>query len=123
MENSWQDVVFVTTLFALGILGFFGITLLPLRSAKLLRSNLLLWRTSPLGKVTFTVLAFVAIAAIAFAFTCTVKVSRCLLGYHCSADRSGGWLYLAQIGFLYALFETLAFLVLFAGRKLSRVTT
>ena len=123
MNHSWQYWPFITSLYALGVLGFFAITLLPLRSWLLLRRNSHLLSASTFGKVSYALILLAAILAIGVSGFILFKVSKCLLGLHCSANRSGGWFFLASIGFWYMAFEVLSFTILRAARRFSRVAT
>jgi hypothetical protein len=118
-----NDIAFFGSIYGFGILGLFGITLLPLRAAKLLWQHASLLRSRLINKLLYAIVGAAASVAIVGASFCTFHVARCLLGGWCTADRSGGWLYLVGVGFWYAAFELVAFVVFQVGRKLARVAT
>jgi hypothetical protein len=121
MVHSWQDIALQSAFWWFGFLGLFGITLLPWRSVQLVYRNWAPSRASVIGRICFLLLALAAALAFFAAVACTYDMSRCLLGYHCSANRAGGWLYLGGVGFWYFAFELVAFIVLLTARKLGRV--
>ena len=121
--DSWQGIALQAAFWGFGFLGLFGITLLPWRSLQLLRRSWSPTCASVLGRICFLLLVLAAALALVAAVACTYDVSRCLLGYHCSANRAGGWMYLAGVGFWYAAVVLVAFIVLFVVGKLGRVAT
>ena len=110
MASSLEAVAFATALYALGGLGFLGVTLLPFRSWLLVRRYSWALRSAMEQRCCYLALVAAAIAATTFAGTSLVHAARCLLGYHCSANAAGGWIAMAGIGFWYAAFEVAAFL-------------
>ena len=117
MDLSWQGFAFEATFLGLGIIGLFGITLLPVRAFVHLRR---LWRTtlSATGdRVAFALLSLTSLGTITASVWLTIHVSRCLLGYHCSANAAGGWLSLAGIGFWYLAYELTALVILSIRRR------
>jgi len=123
MEYSWQYWLFLSSLYVLGVIGFFAITLLPLRSWILLRRNSGFLSASTIGKFGYALVALAAISAIALSGASLVHVAKCLLGYHCSANRAGGWFLVASIGVWYLSFELFAFVVFRFLRRDYRVAT
>lgn len=119
--DSWENVAIQAAFWGFGFLGLFGISLLPWRSVQLVHRSWALSSGSYVGRTCFLLLVLAAVLALVAAVACTYDVSRCLLGFHCSANRAGGWLYLADIGIWYAAFELVAFIVLLTARKLGRV--
>ena len=123
MMDSWQSVTLQAPFWGFGFLGLFGITLLPWRSLRLIYRCWAPSRASVLSRLCFMLLILAAALALTAAVACTYDMSRCLLGYHCSANRAGGWIYLAGVGFWYAAFELVALILVFALRKLGRAAT
>jgi hypothetical protein len=123
MPHSWEDWLFVSLIYAFGIVGFFGITLLPWRSFRLLRHNAVLLRTSRTGIATYALLGAAAVTSVLMASNSLFHISKCLLGFHCNANRSGGWLFLASIGFWYLAFELVSALILAVARRSKGVAT
>ena len=117
MAQTWQSTFFEAALIALGVVGFFAISLLPLRAWTLLRQNKGLILAPFYGKTAYAIVCIAAAAAIWASASSLLKVSHCLLGLHCSANRAGGWLFLSSIGFWYLAFETLVAGVLLAVRR------
>ena len=120
MEQPWPSTLFDVAVVVLGVVGFFAITLLPLRAWALLRKNSGLLSTT-YGRLAYGLVALAAILAIGLSASSLINVSHCLLGLHCSANRAGGWLFLITIGIWYLAFETLAFVVLATARRLLHV--
>ena len=123
METPPQYWLLVSALYLLGTIGFFGITLLPLRAWLLLRANLPLLSAPALGKVAYFLVMLAAIVAVGLSAASLAKVAKCLLGLHCHANRSGGWFFLVSIGVWYLAFEAFAFAVFQTVRRLIRVAT
>jgi hypothetical protein len=99
MEKSFVAIAFYATFYGLGAVGFAAVTALPLRFWVLMRRKA--WAiNSGIGHRTgYLLLAMIGIAALAIAGTSLVHVSRCLLGFHCSANAAGGWIAMGGIGF------------------------
>ena len=123
METPPQYWLLVSAIYLLGAIGFFGITLLPLRAWLLLRAHFPILSASTLGKVAYLLVILAAILAVGLSAASLAKVAKCLLGLHCHANRSGGWFFLVSIGVWYLAFEAFAFAVFQTVRKLSRVAT
>ncbi|MBD8527625.1 hypothetical protein [Pseudomarimonas arenosa] len=123
MDGSSQCSFAIAAIYVAGAFGLVGITLLPLRSWTLLQRNLCLLSDGPNGKAAFVMLLLSAILAIGLSVEPTFKVVKCLLGYHCSGNRAGGWLFLSMIGLFYLLFEAVAFTVIRLAKLRSRAET
>ena len=116
-------LIFAGSLYALGFIGLFAITLLPLRSFLLLRHNLYLWRASAIGKAALLVVVVVAVLAISASIFPLARVFLCLTETYCGPNRAHGWFYLAFIGALYLGFEIASNLTLTVARRVARVAT
>jgi hypothetical protein len=123
MEYPWHYWLWASLIYGFGATGFFAVTLLPLRSYLLLRGNKNLLSAGGAGVVVYVLLVLVVVAAVILAAQSLVGVSKCLLGFHCSANRSGGWFFLAGVGFWYLAFELLSALILAVARRSTRVAT
>ena len=123
METPPQYWLLVSAFYLLGGIGFFGITLLPLRAWLLLRANLSLLSAPILGKAAYLLVMLAAALAVGLSTASLAKVAKCLLGLHCHANRSGGWFFLAYISVWYLSFEAFAFAIFKTVRRLSRVAT
>jgi hypothetical protein len=121
--TDWSYLLLAGSIYALGFLGLFGITLLPLRAFQILRRNSYLWRTSALGKTAVLIAAVAGISAISMSIPQVVRMFRCLTEMHCGANRASGWFTLAFIGVYYLGFEVVTNVVLAIARKVSRVAT
>lgn len=117
------DIAMQIAFWGFGVLGLFAITLLPWRSLRVVGHGRALSHASIAGRFYFVLLVLAAITALIGGTTCTYEMSRCLLGYHCSANRAGGWIYLAGVGVWYAVFEFVAFIVVSTARRVVRHAT
>ena len=113
----------VGAIYALGFLGLFAFTLLPLRAFLALRRNLHLWHATAIGKVALLVVAVVAVTAISLSVFPVTRVFRCLTETYCGPNRAHGWFYLAFIGMIYLGFEALSKITLAVARRVSRAAT
>jgi uncharacterized membrane protein len=113
-----DSVAFFGSIYGFGVLGLFGITLLPFRAARLLWQHVGLLRSRSINQLLYVLVGLAAVITLVGASFCTFHVARCLMGYWCTADRSGGWLYLVGVGFWYAAFEVFAFVSFFVASKL-----
>ena len=120
--TDWSYLLLASTIYALGFLGLFGISLLHLRAFLALRRNADLWRWRS-GKAALLLVAVAAAIAIFFGVFSVSGVFRCLTGLHCSANRAGGWFYLATFGAWYLAFELVSTVILVVARKVTRVAT
>ena len=123
MSHSAQGILLITAMYVFGVIGLFGITLFPLRAVSLFRRNISLWAASRAGKWLLVSMLFVSVLLFCLCVDATVDVSRCLLGYHCGANRASGWLNLTSIGIWYSLFEILSLPFGFLSRKVAGVAT
>ena len=121
--TDWSYLLFTGSIYALGFLGLFGITLLPLRAFQILHRNSYLWLTSVLGKTALLIAAAAGIAAISMSIPQVARLFRCLTEIHCGANRASGWFTLAFIGVYYLGFEVVTNVVLAVARKVNRVAT
>ena len=112
MERSLEAAAFLAILYGLGAVGFAAVTLLPFRFWVLMRRYAGAIRSGIGPRVAYVLLAIVGIAALLVAGVCLVRVSRCLLGFHCSANAAGGWMALGGVGFWYLAFELVAFIII-----------
>lgn len=115
--TDWSYLLFVSSIYALGFLGLFGVSLLPLRAFLALRRNASLWHSSVLGKASLILVGTTAIAAIAIGIPQIAGVFRCLTEMHCGANRASGWFFLAAFGASYLAFELVSTVVLAVARK------
>ncbi|KRA51101.1 hypothetical protein ASD77_15870 [Pseudoxanthomonas sp. Root65] len=76
--TDWPYLLFASSIYALGFIGLFGISLLPIRATLALRRNAFLWRSSFIGKAALILVGAAAIAAIAFGIPQIAGVFRCL---------------------------------------------
>ncbi|PZU27775.1 MAG: hypothetical protein DI584_07960 [Stenotrophomonas sp.] len=121
--TDWSSLLFASSIYALGFLGLFGISLLPLRAFVALRRNASLWHSSVLGKTALILVGATAIAAIAIGIPQIAGVFRCLTEMHCGANRASGWLFLATFGASYLAFELVSTAVLAVARKVGNVAS
>ena len=121
--TDWSYLLFSSTIYALGFLGLFGISLLPLRAFLALRRNASLWQSSAIGKVSLVLIGAAAVVAISFGVVLIADVFRCLTEMRCGANRASGWFFLAMFGACYLAFEILSITILTVARKVCRVAT
>jgi hypothetical protein len=121
--TDWSHLLVSGSIYALGFLGLFGITLLPLRAFLALRRNSYLWHVSTLGKAILLVVAIAAVAAISLSVPSVARVFRCLTETYCGANRASGWFFLAFIGVFYLAFEVVSSTLLAVARRVVRVAT
>lgn len=76
--TDWSYLLFVSSIYAFGSLGLFGVSLLPLRAFLALRRNASLWHSSVLGKTSLILVGTTAIAAIANGIPQIAGVFPCL---------------------------------------------
>lgn len=118
-----QGFLLLAAMYAFGVIGLFGITLFPIRFVTLFRKNVFLWSRSNMGKFLLVSMLLVSAVLLCFCVELTIDMSRCLLGYHCGANRASGWMKLSSIGFFYALFELLSLPFCILSRRMSGVET
>jgi len=121
--TDWPYLLFASSICALGFIGLFGISLLPIRATLALRRNAFLWRSSFIGKAALIIVGAASIAAIAFGIPQIAGVFRCLNEMHCGANRASGWFFLAVFGACYLAFELVSIIVLAVARRLGGVAT
>jgi len=121
--TDWPYLLFASSIYALGFLGLFGISLLPIRATLALRRNAFLWRSSFIGKAALILVGATAVTAIAFGILQIAGVFRCLTEMHCGANRASGWFFLAVFGACYLAFELVSIIVLAVARRLGGVAT
>ena len=121
--TDWSSLLLASSIYALGFLGLFGVSLLPLRALSALRRNAFLWHSSVLGKTSLILVGVAAIAAIAIGVPQIAGVFHCLTEMHCGANRASGWLFLAVFGACYLAFELVSTVVLAVARKVGSVAT
>ena len=119
MTDATEFAIFQTLIFALGALGLFSIGALPLRTYSTVRR--LRATAAPAWQLLAILVA--AIFATGLASQFLYGLGKCLLiSYRCSANASGGWIYAAFLGAIYAVFE-LALFIFLAVAKNHRVAT
>jgi hypothetical protein len=111
MADTLAAAGFYAMFYGLGAVGFVAVTALPARVWLFARRYAWAWRSSLAQRVALALVLVAGLVAIALAASCLYSVARCLLGYHCSANRAGGWIWLAAVGFWYLAFELIAALV------------
>lgn len=121
--TDWSYLIFSSAIYALGFLGLFGVSLLPLRAFLVLRRNAFLWHSSSIGKVSLLLVGAAAVAAIALGIPQIAGVFRCLTEMRCGANRASGWFFLAVFGVCYLAFELFSVTVLAVARRVGRVAT
>lgn len=121
--TDWSNALVAGSIYALGTLGLFAVTLLPLRAFLALRRNWHLWHESTFCKATLLVVAVAAVAALSLSIPCIARVFRCLTEAYCGANHASGWFYLAFIGAYYLGFETISNVALLVARKALRVAS
>ncbi|WP_312370092.1 hypothetical protein [Stenotrophomonas sp.] len=119
--TDWRYLLFAGSIHALGFVGLFAITLLPLRAFLAIRRNAYLWHASGIGRVSLVIVAATAIAAVSLSIPLLARVFRCLTETYCGANRASGWIFLAFIGVLYLGFELLSNVALRVARRPSPV--
>lgn len=110
-----QMTVLSTLLYGFGALGFIAITALPVRWWQLIHRQAWAIHRDALPRISYVALAASGAIALVFSGYGIYRVSRCLLGYHCSATGTGGWLFLAIVGLSYAMFELFAAIIVRTG--------
>lgn len=120
---DWSYLLFTSSIYALGFLGLFGVSLLPIRAFLALRRNAFLWQSSVLGKTSLILVGAAAVSAIAIGIPQIAGVFRCLTEMHCGANRASGWFFLAVFGACYLAFELVSVFVLEIARKVGSVAT
>ena len=123
MSHSMQGVLLIIAMYAFGVIGLFGITLFPIRAVSLFRRHFFLRSASKPGKWLLFLMFLVTAVLFYFCIELTINMSRCLLGYHCGANRASGWMNLSAIGVWYGVFELLSLLFGFLSGKVSRGAT
>ena len=113
----------MTMFYGLGVIGFFAVTALPLRLWVHLRASSWALGSTADNKIAYFSLAIVGAVALALAGSNVIRVGRCLLGFHCSANAAGGWMALGSVGFWYLAYEILAFAIRRGLLKKPRVAT
>ena len=121
--TDWPYLLFASSIYTLGFLGLFCISLLPIRATLALRRNAFLWRLSFSGKAALVLVGAAAVAAIAFGIPQIAGVFRCLNEMHCGANRASGWFFLAAFGACYLAFEIVSIIALAVARRLGGVAT
>lgn len=113
MIYSIQVVLFEALFLSIGAIGLFAIGAFPLRIYSLIQEAK---KTSK--PISQTVLLFI-FALIAATLTCPflLKIAKCLLGYHCSANRAGDWINVGFIGTIYICFEVIALAIRLLNKK------
>lgn len=111
MANSAQLVLWQGLLYGFGAVGLFAIGALPLRT------YMIVVRLKAASRPAWQFLAVLcaSIGSIVLSSQFLLHVSRCLLGYHCSANAAGGWISSAFLGAIYVCFEIVALVVLWVG--------
>lgn len=119
--TDWSYQLFAGSIYALGFIGLFGISLLPLRAFLALRRNAFLWHSSAIGKISLVLVVAAAVIAIVLGIPQIVGVFRCLTEMYCGANRANGWSFLAIFGACYLAFELFSVIVLAVTHKIHRV--
>lgn len=91
--TDWWNALVAGSIYALGTVGLFAVTLLPLRAFLALRRNWHLWHESTFCKAALLMVAVAAVAALSLSIPCVARVFRCLTEAHCGANRASGWFY------------------------------
>ncbi|WP_139202820.1 hypothetical protein [Pseudoxanthomonas sp. GM95] len=117
--TDWSYLLFAGSIYALGFVGLFAFTLLPLRAYLAIRRNKHFWHSSNVGKFALLVVAVAAVSAISLSIFPIARVFRCLAEAYCGPNRAHGWLYLAFIGLLYVGFEAISVCTIAFARKFS----
>jgi hypothetical protein len=118
MESAMQFKVMYTVILALGAVGFIAITLIPLRGCLVLRHYHQLARSNIAGKTIYLLMVATVLSAAVAAVGPLLRVSRCLLDAPaCHPNQSGGWFFLATIGFVYLALEFLLFVLGWLGHR------
>jgi hypothetical protein len=107
---DWSHIGFSGSILALGLIGFIGVTLLPIRAFKLLRRHAISWRSSVANRVAFVLLVVATMAVVLYGLPHLARVFACLTDMRCGANRAGGMISLALFGVGYLAFEAVAFL-------------
>ena len=121
--TEWSYLLFSGSIYALGFLGLFAFTLLPLRAFLVVWRNLHLWHATDIYKIALLLVSVVAVTALTLSIFPATQVFRCLTETYCGPNRAHGWFHLAFIGVLYLGFETLSNITLAFARRASRVAT
>ena len=105
-------------IFGLGAVGFIGITLIPLRGYLVLRRHRQLVGSNAAGASVYLLMMMAALSAVVAAVSPLMRVSKCLLDAPvCHPNQSGGWFFLAAIGFVYLVLEMLLFVLGWLARR------
>jgi NADH:ubiquinone oxidoreductase subunit 6 (subunit J) len=119
--TDWSYLLFAGSIYALGFIGLFGVSLLPLRAFVALRRNAFLWHSSATGKTSLILVGAAALIALILGIPQIAGVFRCLTELHCGANRASGWFFLAIFGAYYLAFELFSAIVLTVARRANRV--
>ena len=114
---DWSYIGFAGSIFALGFVGFIGVTLLPIRTFQLLRRHARGWRSSFASRVALVVVAIAAVSVAIYGVPYIVRVFNCLTDMRCGANRAGGMISLASFGAGYLVFEVVALVASLVARK------
>ena len=120
--TDWSYQLFAGSIYALGFIGLFGISLLPLRAFLALRRNAFLWHSSAIGKSSLILVGAAAVIALVLGIPQIAGVFRCLTEMYCGANRASGWFFLAIFGACYLAFELFSVIVLAVARKAERIS-
>ena len=105
---DWSYIGFAGSIFALGLLGVLGVTLLPLRTFQLLRKHGRHWHSSMACRIAVLIVALAATVSILYGLPYLVRVFNCLTDMRCGANRAGGLISFAFFGACYLGFEIAA---------------
>jgi NADH:ubiquinone oxidoreductase subunit 6 (subunit J) len=119
--TDWSYLLFAGSIYALGFIGLFGVSLLPLRAFVALRRDAFLWHSSVTGKTSLILVGAAALIALVLGIPQIAGVFRCLTELHCGANRASGWFFLAIFGVYYLAFELFSAIVLTVARRANRV--
>ena len=114
MPHTYQLMVY-----ALGFVGLAAISLIPLRSWRLLR-ELLAPRIPAAERLTRLLIGVLAGLALVFEIKIVFRVFRCLLGEYCGPSVAHGWILLAMLGAVYLMFEAAVAVVSLVARHAPR---
>lgn len=98
-------------IYLLGFVGLASIGLLPLRSFQIAMSMLRGDAQEIIKKMVITIFFIIFIGAIVVDAQITFRIFKCLTEKYCGPSISSGWSYLAILGGVYIIFESISFVL------------
>jgi len=114
---DWSYIGSAGSIISLGLVGFVGVTLLPLRSFQLMRKYARGWRSSELSRVALILVAVASAAVVVYGAPLLIGLFHCLTDLRCGPNRAGGMISLALFGVGYLAFEVVALVAKLLAKK------